>query len=232
LYHQVADDLRAKIAQGVWPADARLPNERELCEMYHVSLITLRHALQILANEGLVVRNQGSGTFVRTSTLTEGLRGLSSFTEEMKALGVKAGGVVLRKGTVRASPDQASALRLPAGSDLFELYRLRTADGAPSGLQASYLSLARFPGLEQEDFEDTSLYELLEKGYGVRLFEAIETLRMGKVSSAEARLLDLKPGSAAFVVERCTFDVQGPFELVRSIMRGDRYQIRMRLTRA
>jgi GntR family transcriptional regulator len=231
LYHQVVEDLRAKISQGAWPPESQLPNERELCELYHVSQITVRHALQILADEGVIVRNQGSGTFVRATTLTEGLRGLSSFSEEMKALGAKAGGLVLRKRVVKASAEQARALHVAEGSDVFELYRLRTADSEPIGLQASYLPVGRFPDIDKQDFEDVSLYELLERQYALRLFEAIETFRMGRVSAREAGLLKVKAGSSAFVVERCTFDVHGPFEVVRSIMRGDRYQIRMRLVR-
>lgn len=232
LYYQVAEDLKAKISQGVWAPGSQLPNERELCGLYRVSQITVRHALQMLAEEGLVVRTQGSGTFVRATTLMEGLRGLSSFTEEMQALGVKAGGTVLRKRVVRASPEQAGPLHLQEGAELFELYRLRTADAEPLGLQASYLPLERFPGIDQQEFENVSLYELLGREYGVRLFEAIETFRLGAVTPAEARLLKVKPGSAAFVVERCTFDSHGPFELVKSTMRGDRYQVRMRLARS
>ncbi len=231
LYHQVAEDLRQKIAQGVWPPETRLPNESELCELYGVSRITLRHAIAILVGDGLVVRTQGSGTFVRSTTLTEGLRGLSSFTEEMKALGVHAGALVLHQGLVQANAEQAAALRVPEQSPLFELRRLRTADGTPIGLQTSLLPLDRFPGLDRHDFEDRSLYHLLESEYGVRLFEAFETLRMGPARAEEARLLQLRPGSSVFVVERCTFDAEGPFELVHSLMRGDRYQIRMRLAR-
>ena len=231
LYHQVAEDLRQKIAQGVWPPETQLPNEAELCELYKVSRITLRHAIALLVGDGLVVRTQGSGTFVRNTTLTEGLRGLSSFSEEMRALGVRAGGRVLHQGVVPASREQAAALQVPEHGKLFELRRLRTADGTPIGLQTSYLPLDRFPDLDRHDFEDRSLYHVLESEYGVRLFEAFETLRMGPVGAADARLLQLRPGSSAFLVERCTFDAQGPFELVSSLMRGDRYQIRMRLAR-
>lgn len=232
LYHQVVADLRAKISHGVWLPESQLPNERELCELYHVSQITVRHALQILADEGLIVRNQGSGTFVRATTLTEGLRGLSSFSEEMEALGVKAGGLVLRKRVVKATAELASSLQVAQGSDLFELYRLRMADAEPIGLQASYLPLRRFPDIDKREFGDVSLYELLETDYGVRLFEAIEIFRLGEVSGQEARLLKVRPRSAAFVVERTTFDAHGPFEVVWSTMRGDRYQIRMRLVRS
>lgn len=231
LYNVVASDLRKKIAQGFWPAESRLPNEAELCQRYGVSRITIRHALSILVSEGLVSRSQGSGTFVRGATILAGLRGLSSFTEEMSALGVKTGGRVLSKKTVNATAEQASALNVPEGSPLLELRRLRTGDGTPMGIQTAYLSLARFPRLEEQDFEGVSMYDLLQHGYGLQLLEAIETFSIGKVGRADARLLGVAQSTSAFVVERRTFDRQGPFELVVSIMRADRYKVRLRLAR-
>ena len=231
LYHVVASDLRKKIGEGIWPRDARLPNEAELCQSYGVSRITIRHALAILVNEGLVIRAQGSGTFVRGTTITVGLRGLSSFTEEMAALGVKTGGRVLAKKVVAATTEQAAALNVSEGSSLLELRRLRTGDGVPVGVQTAYLPLVRFPRIDEQDFEGVSMYALLESTYGLQLLEAIETFRMGKVAAADARLLGVTPLSWAFVVERRTLDRQGPFEFVISVMRADRYQIRLRLAR-
>lgn len=232
LYHVVASDLRNKINAGVWPPESRLPNEVELCRSYGVSRITVRHAVSILVSEGLVARSQGSGTFVRGATITAGLRGLSSFTEEMSAIGVKSGGSVLGKQVRPAEEEQAEALAVPEGAPLLELRRLRTGDEAPIGIQTAYLPLSRFPGLEEEDLEDVSLYAFLEAKYGVGLVEAIETFRIGKVRAADARTLGIPAQSPAFIVVRRTFDRLGPFEYVISVMRPDRYQVRLRLSRA
>ena len=231
LYYVVASDLRNKISEGVWPPESRLPNETELCRRYGVSRITIRHAVSILVNEGLVLRTQGSGTFVRSATITAGSRGLSSFSEEMSVLGVKSGGKVLSQTVVHASLETAAALAVTEGAPLLELRRLRTGDGEPIGIQTAYLPLERFPGLGDEDLENVSLYSMLQVNYGVALLEAIETFRIGKTGAAEARLLGVTPQSPAFLVERRTFDRQGPFEYVVSLMRPDRYQVRLRLTR-
>ncbi len=232
LYFVVASDLRKKIANGTWPPGSRLPNEAELCNQYRVSRITVRHAMSILVNEGLVIRGRGSGSFVRGATITTGLRGLCSFTDEMSALGVKSGSRVLGKRVVRASDEQAAALGILRDASLLELRRLRTGDGTPVGLQTAYLPLARFPHLEEEDFGATSMYDFLEKQYGLQLQEAIETFWVGRVTEAEAKPLRLPAGSCAFLVKRITFEPQGPFEFVVSVMRADRYQVRIRLARA
>jgi GntR family transcriptional regulator, N-acetylglucosamine utilization regulator len=230
LYHVVASDLREKINEGVWPPESRLPNEVELCRRYGVSRITVRHAISILVNEGLVTRNQGLGTFVRRAAITAGLRGLSSFTEEMSALGVKSGGHVLTKKVIAAARDSASALSVTEGTPLLELRRLRTGDEVPIGIQTSYLPLDRFPGLNEQDLENVSLYALLQADYGVLLVEAMETIRIGKAKALDSRLLGVAPSSPVFVVERRTLDRRGPFEYVVSVMRPDRYQVRLRLT--
>jgi GntR family transcriptional regulator len=115
---------------------------------------------------------------------------------------------------------------------VMELRRLRTGDGEPIGLQTASLSLSRFPGLDGEGLEDVSLYYVLRSAYGVTLVEAIETFRIGEVGTADARLLGVAPRSPAFMVERRTFDRLGPFEHVVSLMRPDRYEVRLRLTRA
>jgi GntR family transcriptional regulator len=230
LYHVVASDLREKIMESVWLPGSRLPNEAELCRRYGVSRITIRHAVSILVNEGLVTRNQGLGTFVRSSTITAGLRGLSSFTEEMSALGLKSGGRILSKKVVAAARDRCLALAVPEGTPLLELRRLRTGDDVPIGIQTAYLPLDRFPGLNENDLENVSLYALLQADYGVLLVEAMETIRIGKTRALDSRLLGVAPSTPVFVVERRTLDRRGPFEYVLSVLRADRYQVRLRLT--
>lgn len=231
LYQVVASDLREKIGEGVWPPESRLPNEAELCRRYGVSRITVRHAISILVNEGLVTRSQGSGTFVRRATITAGLRGLSSFTEEMSALGVKSGGRVLTKKVVPATQESGPVLAVAEGTPLLQLRRLRTGDGVPIGVQTAFLPLDRFPGLDEVDLENVSLYALLQTNYGVVFEEAMETFRVGRARAPDARLLGVPLSSPVFVVERRTFERRGPFEYVISVMRPDRYQVRLRLTR-
>ncbi len=105
--------------------------------------------------------------------------------------------------------------------------RLRTGDGVPIGVQTAYLPAARFPGLEEQRLDDQSLYAVLRDRYGVTPSEAIETFRITHVEEADAALLEVPAGACAFTVERLTSDVHQPFELVRSLMRGDRYRVRL-----
>jgi GntR family transcriptional regulator len=91
------------------------------------------------------------------------------------------------------------------------------------------LPVHRFPDLQHQSLQDRSLYQLLRTHYGVVPVEAVETFTVGGISPRDARLLEVPAQTCAFFVERVTLDARGPFEWVTSIMRGDRYRIRLAL---
>ena len=91
LWHQAERAIRARIEAGEWPAGSQIPAEDRLCEWLGVSRITVRHALRNLEALGLLRREHGRGTFVRSATVVAGARGLTSFSDEMAALGLAVG---------------------------------------------------------------------------------------------------------------------------------------------
>lgn len=229
LYHQVEEDLRRLMDMGYWKPGERIPSEKELEETYGASRITIRRALQDLAEQGLLVREPGRGTFVRESSLTAEPRSVSSFTEEMDRLGMRADSRVISIGVEPAEPTAAARLRLGEGTPLVVVARLRLADGKPLGIQRAWLPAGRFPGLEGTDLAHRSLYAHLREAYQVSPTEADEMFRVCAIEGEDARLLQVLPGACGFLVERLTFDDRGPFEYVVSVMRGDRYRVHLGL---
>lgn len=226
LYHQLKTLLREQIRSGVLKPGERLPSEEQLAARYGVSLITARRALADLAAEGLLRRLQGRGTFVAEPALSQGPRELTSFSQEMRRRGLEPSSRVLEQVVVEADEQVAAALQLPVGSAVLRLRRLRLAGSEPMGLQTAYVSLALAPGLEKENFERASLYEILSLRYGILPARAREIYSAVSLTSAQARLLGQSRGAAALAVTRTTWDREGkPFELVHSLMRGDRYQV-------
>jgi GntR family transcriptional regulator len=227
LYHQVEMAVRERISSGEWSPGTQIPPEDQLCEQFRVSRVTIRHALRNLVAQGLLDRERGRGTFVRDTTLTAGARGLTSFSAEMEALGLKAGGRTLSAAVQSADADIAGALELEPGEPVVAIRRLRTGDGRPVGVQTAYLPADQFPELEALPLDGRSLYAVLRDQYGVTPAEAIETFRIAHVSESDAELLQVEAGACAFAVERLTSDAHQPFEFVRSMMRGDRYRVRL-----
>jgi GntR family transcriptional regulator len=225
LWHQLAEAVRARIASGAWPAGHKIPPEDQLCDMFGVSRITVRHAVQTLETEGLLRRDQGRGTFVRDARLVAGATGLTSFTDEVARLGVRAGSRLLDATRCSATSQVAAALGIAEGDEVHCIRRLRLGDGSPMGMQTAYIRVDRAPDLEFGP-EDTSLYAVLRERHGVVPREAAEVYRVAMATDDDAEMLDVAAGSPVFVVERTTVDEHGPFEFTVSTMRGDRYEIR------
>jgi GntR family transcriptional regulator len=229
LWYQVEQAIRAIVKSGEWATGDQIPAEDRLCAMFGVSRITLRHALRNLEEHGLLRREHGRGTFVRSTTLVAGTRELTSFTQEMGHLGVVVGSRLLDCSLTTANAATAAALEIEEGEPVVRIRRLRLGNEQPIGIQTATLSGARVPGFLDSGLLQGSLYEALEKRYGIVPVEAREVYRVAATGAEDADLLDLTAGSPAFVVERITTDERGPFELTHSIMRGDRYEIRATL---
>lgn len=229
LYLQVEQHLGQRVQSGEWQPGQKIPTEEQMCAAYGVSRVTMRQALARLVDRGLLVRERGRGTFVRDAALTAAARGVTSFTTELAALGLEAGARVLAVEVVPADAETVDALGLGHDAEVVRVHRVRTGNGKPIGIQTSLLPVQRFPNLEHQSLQDRSLYQLLRTHYGVVPVEAVETFTVGGISPRDARLLEVPPRTCAFFVERVTLDARGPFERVTSVMRGDRYRIRLAL---
>lgn len=229
LWFQVEEAIRAIIKSGEWATGDQIPAEDRLCALFGVSRITLRHALRNLEESGLLRREHGRGTFVRSTTLVAGTRELTSFTQEMGNIGVVAGSRLLDCSLTKADAAAAAALELEEGDPVVRIRRLRLGNNEPIGIQTAQLAGARVPGFLDSGLLQGSLYEALERRYGIVAMEARESYRVGTVPAADADLLGLAVGTPAFIVERVSIDERGPFEFTISVMRGDRYEIRSTL---
>ncbi|HWC98906.1 MAG TPA: GntR family transcriptional regulator [Candidatus Sulfopaludibacter sp.] len=224
LYHQLMGLLKAEIEAGKWRPDEQLPSETKLAELYQVSKITLRQALEKLAELGYIRREHGRGTFVERRKFDEGPRELTSFTEEMRRHELVAASRVLSQRVAEADAKVADALGLPEKSLVFELKRLRLASGEPVSVQTAYLPAAFVPGLVVT--EEASLYEVLQRQYHLYAARARETYIAAAADASAARLLGIPTGAPVFSVERVTLlPIEKPFEFVQSVVRGDRYSI-------
>lgn len=229
LWHQAEMALRRSIEQGDWGPGSQIPNEDRLCEMLGISRITVRHALRNLEEAGLLRREHGRGTFVRSATMVAGVRGLTSFTDEMRTLALSPGTRLLNALRITASEEMADALEINVGEPVVQLRRLRLGNGMPIGIQTTHLPESRAPGLLAEAAEVQSLYGWLKEHCGITPLKAKEVYRVGRVAEIDAEFIQLPANTPAFEVERITFDSKGPFEYALSTMRADRYEIRSTL---
>ena len=213
------------VADGRLTPGERLPPERELAGRFAVSRMTVRHALASLQRRGLVARHvgRGGGTFVSEPKLE--LAGLAALSDQLRALGLEAGARVLSARELPAAPDVARALELRPGAPVYELVRVRLADGAPVALERGAYPTDAFPGLLEQPL-DGSLYELFRRRYDDVPVRAVERLEGAVAGRDEADALGVAPGDPLLRVERVAYGRAGrPLELGRDLFRADRTRV-------
>jgi GntR family transcriptional regulator len=212
------------------PVGSRLPSEKELAVRFEVSRMTVRQALDALADEGRVERVPGLGTFVRRPTVAMG-PSLTSFSEDMRARGLRPSSRLIGLEEVTAPPEVAPDLAVDAGSTVIRLERLRFADEDPMCLEEAHLP-ARFQRvLDDADLEE-SLHEVLAKA-GTVVTTARRRVRAVPAPSRDAQLLGLAEHAPALEIVDVFFDAgRRPVHRSRSRYRHDRYEVMSDLYRS
>jgi GntR family transcriptional regulator len=226
LHSQLESMLRRLIEQGQIATGAILPGELELAAQLGMSRHTVRHALGVLTNEGLLRRERGRGTTVVSDTPRVFERSLSAFYAfawEARARGASQRSYVLERQILPADEGLAGRLQVEPGTELERIVRLRTADDDPLVFESAYLPRVLTIVLEASALERESIYDELERLHGLRVTRAHECIRPIVLSRPVARLLRASVGAPAFSVERTTWCDDRPIEWQESIVRGDRF---------
>jgi GntR family transcriptional regulator len=219
LYQQLQRALRAAIENGVIAADDALPPERDLAEMLSVSRITVRKAIDELVDDGLLIRKQGSGTFV-SNRVEKNFAKLTSFSEDMRARGREPRSVWLNRAEGTVTPEESLTLRSSPGTPVFRFHRIRYADDAPMALEYATVLASCLSSL---DSVQSSLYEALEKT-GNRPVRALQRLRAVLLTAEQAKLLKAQERDAGLLVARVGYLKDGrAVEFSQSYYRGDIY---------
>ncbi len=210
-YIAVRDNLRARI--DVMEPNEQLPPEIELCKQYNVSRITLRHAVDTLISEGLLVREQGRGTFRAPAIISSRHQEFISdraqgFYEQSYAADADIRMQVLENDVVH-DEDAAARLGLKPTDELICLKRLRYVDGVLSRYSVLYLSASRFPKILTHDFSDVSLADFLFNAYAVQLVENDVSIHVEKICGSIAEVLNVEPGTPTIAAHSTVKDKFG-----------------------
>ena len=232
LYAQVEDALASSIANGSLKRGSQLPPEDSLIERFEVSRTTIRQAIQNLAGRGLVEIRRGKGTFVTHSKITQELTHLTGFVEDMQAQGRRATSRVLEKEVIAATKAVRRHLGLAEGARVVRIQRVRLADGVPVSFDETYLPQSIGKKIIANDLEKEPIFALLEQKYGTPLVEAEYLLEAIVAEPGVAKVLEIKPGSAIFLIERIAYTSgHRPIDYEKLYYRGDQVRFATRLAR-
>ena len=220
-YREIEASLRERIAR-LRPGQ-RLPSDADLCAEFGVSRMTARHAMSQLADEGLVRRDPGRGTFVAEPPTHRRANFLMTFSHEMRRQGrVPSSRIVERRVRPPTDPERAD-LRTGRGAEVVELRRVRLADHEPVAVETAVLTARCIEAVMAADLETGSLHEALISE-GVVPTRGKSTIGAEAASSDDAVLLGIRAGTPMLVERRLIYDQRGrPIERTESRYAGDRY---------
>lgn len=220
LWQQIRALMVRELETGAWKPGEAIPSELELASRYRVSLGTARRAVDALADENLVVRRQGKGTFVATHT--EERTSVPRFLRIRRDDGVDEypASRLIDVRRAKAGADAARLLDLKAGDGVIVLRRVLELALAPAVLDEITLPAALFRGLTKARYDQYrgSMYSFFEAEFGVRMLKAQEKIRAVAADAAAAEVLGTAVGAPLLAVDRLTLTyADRPVEVRRGL---------------
>lgn len=228
-YEEIALDLQNKIISGEYKLNQQLPLEKEMCDKYGVSRITVKKAVDKLVMSGLVVKRRGSGTFVKDvdhnqmfeMTTSGQFTGFSTMLEGKKVVSKIIEFIVI-------NPTEEIAKKLQMSTDGFVYYicRARYGDGEPYVMEYTYMPIEVITGIKR-DILEKSIYNYIEKKLKLKIKSAHRIIRASLPTEIEQEYLELNEHTPILEVEQLAFLADGrPFEYSKARHRSDKMEFK------
>lgn len=231
LYMQLKNLLIKQIKDGEIKAGEKLPSERELCEKYDVSRITVRQALSELDKEGLIERSHGKGTFVAYNKVEQELYAITPFQNFILSKGLKPRTEILAGRLVPNNYQVSKILKLPLTENLLELSLLGLGDDTPMAFYTSYFAYEL--GMKMHELSQ-KVHELGQSFTTFDLYKYLPEISLGFVNqtfeasiadSYIANILKIKKGNPILIAESIIYSsLDQPLEYKTTVYRGDKYK--------
>jgi len=201
-YRKLYEILRKHITTGVYEEGSLLPSENELCATYQMTRPTVRHALDTLVKEGMILKQQGKGSIVRKAPQNIGILSISGTANAIGVRYLKTD--ILQKPVIRTwsenFPFELSELERESGCIYME--RLRYVDDIPVFYDINHLPNIYLPRITNRSFENKSLFEILRKNYQIEILGGEQKLKAIKPDEKIIQLLKLKPDQPVLHIDR------------------------------
>lgn len=225
IYAQLDEILRRHIDSGEWAAGMMVPSENAIARDFGISRMTARGVLNSLADEGLLVRVPGKGTFVAEPKIETASTAFHGIRAQLESQGFTTSTRLVRAEQVPASARVARKLGIATGTPLTLIERVRSVGDEPISVHRSWVPAALAPNLIEADVVGEQLCTILDRDNQLRAAKVNQHLESIELDEADATLLGLTPGLPALLLEDVTSNAAGPYEFSRITFRGDRIRL-------
>lgn len=228
-YEEIANKIRKDIINGKYKVNEQLPLEKEMCERYSVSRITIKKAVDELVNDGLVVKRRGAGTFVKDIDSVEAkelsmsrqFTGFSAANKD-KAISSK----IAKFEVINPTAEIADKLRITEEDFVYHIIRTRYRDEEPIVIEYTYMPISLIPGIKNEVLEK-SIYSYIENTLKLKIKSAHRTIRAARPNDIDRKWLEIDETYPLLTVEQVGFLDNGkPFEYSSSHHKFDKIEFK------
>ena len=224
-YFVVKQEVAANIKSGKYDPSQPIPSERELMDIFQVSRITVRKAIDELVNDGILYRIQGKGTYIKQLENKTNLISLTSCTEDVLNHNMHPSKRLVSLEKIKPDLDLAKLLEITVEDSVFVIGRIQYADDNALNYTKTHIPEKIFPNIDRFDLGNMSLYTLMEKEYGVQITKAQRTLEAVKAKGIQAQYLGVEPGDPIIYFECTTYGIvngeEVPIEFFKCYYRTD-----------
>jgi len=227
IYKQIIKSIKKKISAKEWKEGDKIPSEEEMVAELEVSRGTVRKAISVLVEDGILEKIQGKGTYIAKATISYPFaQELVSFAESMDQKHLNFATKVLVCEKVKPTPFLQDQLNIGENSPVLYLQRVRTVDTVPAILSNNWVSLERCPNLENIDYTKITLFDAIEESMGEKISYGTRDFLASKITPAQSKLMDLKVDDPILDMKQRTFNKQDdPLEVSDIYLRTDQYRV-------
>lgn len=230
LYYQIYDIMYQDIVGGKYQIGDLLPAESELMSYYKVSRATVRKAMGMLDNEGLIEKKRGHGTYVKSLKAKSEDQRIVSFLREHNGDERVASKKVVEQVVKAAGEEISKELKLSKDTQVIKLKRVRYAGDKPMYIETNYIAYDWAPEVMERDFSKESLRVYYVNHCNAKLAKAEEEIYSILAEGENAKLLQVEEGTPLFYIKRTSYDEHNiAREFVKAYYRADTYHMSIKL---
>ena len=223
LYRQIAELLKEKIEKGEYQFGQFIPSERELLQKYGVNRMTIRKALSLLIEAGLLLPKPGKGTYVNRPKINSAFDTIQGTTPFLIDMGLTPSYRLIYSGKRAAGWKYSRIFHIRPEEEIFQIFRVCYGDGDPYTLEYIHIPYDLIPDIEKYDFKVYSLSAIYDQ-LGIIPYHDIQTLEIVQVSSPQSILLEVSEKESVFMLTETISDQNGRvIEYTKSYSSGKKF---------